>query len=112
MPERRVPEYRLFRPQTFRRAEAARQAAGPRILDPKGRRRGALKLILRGWPNYSWKPRRDLLAQKGLSRASIYWYIEGVRFHRLQEFKQFEFNSIPPTSQINFGRWEGAFSDW
>ena len=55
---------------------------------------------------YGWKPHRDVLAQKGLSRASIYWYIicmtnRGVRFHRIRDFKRYYFNSLLPTSQLH-----------
>ena len=50
---------------------------------------------------YGWKPHRIVVAQKGLSRASIDWYMrekQRVRFHRIRDFKQDYFNSIPPTS--------------
>ena len=31
--------------------------------------------LLERLAEYGWKPHRDLLARKGLSRASIYWYM-------------------------------------
>ena len=42
-------------------------------------------------------------SKKTYQRPNLYWYIcakhRGVRFHRIRDFKQYYFNSIPPTSQ-------------
>ena len=51
---------------------------------------------------YGWKPHRVLVAQQQILRASIYRYTRkttgGVQIHRIRDFKQYYFNSTPPTS--------------
>ena len=52
---------------------------------------------------YGWKTHRDCSAQEttitGLNLLVYAWENRGARFHRVRDFKQPYFNSIPPTSQ-------------
>ena len=75
------------------------------------------RFAVRGWRNTVGKFHRDLLSSKqSLSPAVCHWYIicgkhRGVRFHRIRDFKQHCFISIPPTSHHNASRVSSCVCD-
>ena len=77
------------------------------------RTRARVRAHIEGLAEYGWKPHRALFDPKktyhGPQFTGTSVKSRGVRFHRIRDFKQYHFDSIPSTSHLH--RFEALDSD-